>query len=302
MEKPKRRWATVEFVAPAEHEDLASWLTIQCGAAGCEILPGEPGTVVVRATFDKPELTDVEVASLRDSFEMYGIGSCLKTFRFQTVTESDWLSEWKKGFEPFAVGESFMVSPPWSVDAVKSAGLGERRLIIIEPAMAFGTGLHATTRYCLSALDCFPIGEDVLDVGTGSGILAIGAALLYPGVAITAVDTDPVAIESAAENLRLNNVADRIGLVVGSTETLESQAYDTILSNLTCEDILALLIEYLRLLRPGGHVICAGILREKLPLIEERIESYPLSIIDRELGEMWAGITLARVPVQMRAN
>jgi ribosomal protein L11 methylase PrmA len=78
---------------------------------------------------------------------------------------------------------------------------------------------------------------------------------------------------------------------------LDDQAFDCLLSNLTCEDIIALLLDYLRILQPGGIVICAGILREKLPRLEAAIESYPLTIVDSDLTEMWAGVTMKRIEV-----
>ncbi len=296
----KRVWAAVEFEVDADKEDLAGWLPIFCGATGCQLTPLADARVLVHATFEKSQLAEHDVERLRTSLEEYGLAPALHTLRFKTIEEEDWLAEWKKGFEPFPSGEQLLVCPPWCRNELTPDQIGARKLLLLEPGMAFGTGLHATTRYCLRALQRFPIGEDVLDVGTGSGILAIACALLYPGARVLGVDVDPVAVHVAQENIELNEMAAQVELRQGSTEELDDQAYDCILSNLTCEDIVALLLEYLRLLRPEGTVICAGILKEKLPLLERALESYPLSIIDREIDDTWAGVTLSRIPVTIR--
>ena len=296
----KRTWAAAEFEVDAKQEELAGWLAIYCGATGCELTPIENERVLVHATFDKPELADHDVARLRTSLEEYGLASSLPTFRLKTIQEEDWLTEWKKGFEPFSIGDRLLVCPPWCRQELRDEQIGDRHVLLLEPGMAFGTGLHATTRYCLGALERFSVGDDVLDVGTGSGILAIATALLYPQARIVAVDVDPVALKVARENIDLNGTAAQTELRVGSTEELDDQAFDCILSNLTCEDILALLLEYLRLLRPDGIIVGAGILKEKLPLLESALESYPLSIVDREIDETWAGVTLSRIPVTIR--
>ncbi|HEY9871167.1 MAG TPA: 50S ribosomal protein L11 methyltransferase [Candidatus Obscuribacterales bacterium] len=295
-----RSWAAVEFEVGAQQEDLAGWLAIHCGATGCQLTPLDGSRVLVHATFERASLAESDVARLQETLEEYGLAAALKSLRVKLIQEEDWLAEWKKGFEPFPVGDRLIVCPPWRKDSLGAEEAGARRMLVLEPGMAFGTGLHATTRYCLRMLERFAPGEDVVDVGTGSGILAVAAALLYPGCRVTAVDIDPVALGVARENIRLNAVESRIELLEGSTEVLDDQAFDCILSNLTCEDIVALLLEYLRLLRPDGIVVCAGILAEKAPTLERAIEQYPLSIVDREVDGTWAGVVMRRMPVVVR--
>lgn len=296
----QRSWSAVEFEVFLEQEDLASWLVMHCGATGCEIQSLEGSRVLVHAIFDQLSVNDI--SRLTASFEVYGLSACLKSLQLKKVLEEDWLAEWRKGFQPIAIGEKLLVCPSWLRESLSRKEVGTRKVFLIEPGMAFGTGLHATTQYCLQALERFPIGESILDVGTGSGILAVGAALLYPDAQIVAVDVDPVAIRVAQENIELNDVVRRIQLIEGSTEVFGNQAFDCIVSNLTCEDILALLLEYLRLLRPEGMLICAGILKEKLDTLERALTSYPLSVIDKEVGETWVGVTLKRIPVALHSK
>lgn len=292
--RTQRKWGTIEFDTSVGNEDLASWLIMQCGASGCEVMSLEDDggkRSRIRATFDKAGLTDDEMAKIRSSFEEYGLGECLQTLRISEVEEEDWLSRWKEGFEPFALGQNLMICPSWYKDKLPDSAKN-RVCLFIEPGMAFGTGLHATTRYCLTVLEQYSTGQSVLDVGTGSGILAIAAALLNEKARIIAIDNDPVAVENAQHNIELNGVAQRISLVQGEIDNTKLERFDTILSNLTCEDIIALLPKYVQILNPGGCIICAGILMEKLDKLVPELERNRLRIIDDKLDGHWVGLTL----------
>jgi ribosomal protein L11 methyltransferase len=299
-QEEKRSWLAVELEVKSEQEELAGWLLMQCGAKGCQMTPQGLDEVIVSGTFERADMPDSGLEKLKSSLEMYGLAYALNSLRTRIIPEEDWLAEWKKGFEPFQIGDRFLVTPPWFLGKLDSAQTDGRHIIVVEPGMAFGTGLHETTRYCLRALERHPEVENIADIGTGSGILAIAAAKMKPEARIVAVDTDGAAIKVATENCELNEVADRVELIEASSEVLDSQGYDCLLSNLTCEDIMALLLDYLRILRPGGIVICAGILREKLPRLEKAIETYPLAITDSELTDMWAGVTMTRIEVTVR--
>lgn len=288
----QKAWAAVEFEVDSTNEDLASWLIVQCGANGCEIRPGTGDRVLVHAVFDKEALAPEELTRIRGSFEEYKLGECLRTFKVQQVEQEDWLARWKEGFEPFRVGTRFLVCPAWMKDTLTPELAEGRVVILIEPGMAFGTGLHATTQFCLRALESYPPKTSVLDVGTGSGILAIACAHMHPNARIVALDIDPVAIETAQEDLELNNVNGRIELIVGSTEAVKGQTFDVILSNLTCEDIVALLPDYMQLLEPDGHILCAGILKEKLPLLESAVAKHKMTMIQVEHTGQWVGVVL----------
>jgi len=295
MQKQKS-WAVVEFETSSEHEDLAAWLMMHhCGASGCEIKPALAGAVLVHATFASETLSDSDMVNIQRAMEEYGLAESLRTLKTTAVIEEDWLAKWKLGFKPFAIGERFVVCPTWEADTIgDNSDFKGRRVILIEPGMAFGTGLHTTTQFCMRTLESRDLGRKVLDVGTGSGILAICCALINCELDITGVDTDPVAIEVAGTNLELNGVVDRVKLVVGSTEAVANQQYDCLLSNLTCEDIVALLPEYKKLLPTGGSVICAGILQEKLPLLEKALPGSGFDLASKELENGWAGVVLQR--------
>ncbi len=300
----KRSWAALEFEAKRTDEDLACWVLMQNGAQGCEVdaLPGGDDLVRVRATFGEETIAKDVWDNIVAAFEEYGLAPYLKSLKRNDVKEEDWLAKWKEGFEPFRVGTKFLVAPSWyhpmaegpdacQLDSELAAG---RHVIYIEPGMAFGTGLHATTQFCLRALESFPPRDRILDVGTGSGILAIAAAMLRKDCKIAAVDIDPVAVEYAAKDFELNEMDGRIELLVGSTDVVKGRLYDMLLSNLTCEDIIALLPDYTKLLTSNGVVLCAGILDEKLPRLEKAAGENGFRVIQSETIGHWVGVVLQK--------
>ncbi len=302
VESPAKSWAAVVIEAHSDQEDLASWLLMQCGAQGCEFDPLNGSLVRIKATFDSPHLPDETWEKIKSSLEEYGLAESLKSLKRKDVVEEDWLAKWKEGFEPFRVGTKFLICPSWYLDETLidklppiESELSEGRFkIYIDPGMAFGTGLHATTQFCLRAMESFPPKGKVLDVGTGSGILAIAALMLQPTSEIVACDTDGVACEYAQKDFELNGVDGRIELIEGSTDVVAGRRFDVLLSNLTCEDIVALLPDYSAMLNPEGVVLCAGILAERLPLLEKSLVGHPLRIIQSETVGQWVGLVLQK--------
>jgi ribosomal protein L11 methyltransferase len=164
--------------------------------------------------------------------------------------------------KPARVGKSFWVTPPW----LKAPKFRRRRIITIEPGMAFGTGTHATTRCCMEFLEVVAAklagkSWSVLDVGTGSGILAIASRILG-ATTIWAIDNDPVAVEVARENLRSNGLANQVVL---SNKPLSSikRTFTVLVANLTAETILELADALEKRVAPGGYMVLSGILRSK---------------------------------------
>lgn len=296
----KRSWHVIEFELDHAHEDMASWLMMQLGANGCEIEPAENDQITLRATFDEDKLAQGDTTSISAAMEEYGLSKSLATLRISALEEEDWLAKWKTGFMPFPVGERLLVCPEWERENLSPDVRGGREVIYIEPGLAFGTGFHPTTRFCLAAVEkCISDARRVLDVGTGSGILAIGVARLSNDVEIIALETDPLACKVARENFELNGVTERITLFEGSTEKLLEPGQTTrpfafILSNLTYEDNAALLADYVRLSASGTWFAFAGILREKLDLMHGALEKHEFKIIEEEVGDMWAGILARR--------
>ncbi|MFZ4857036.1 MAG: 50S ribosomal protein L11 methyltransferase [Desulfuromonadaceae bacterium] len=186
-----------------------------------------------------------------------------------SVTAEDWSSSWKVHFKPLRVGKHLLIVPTWE-DAVQLPG---DLIIRIDPGMAFGTGGHETTRLCLELLETVMDNSplltvpSLLDLGTGSGILAIAANLLGAG-RILALDIDPDAVEVARENLALNDMSDRVECGTTPLESL-TENFDIILANILAEELVRLAQSLAERLHPGGSLILSGILAEKEPLVRK---------------------------------
>ncbi len=182
------------------------------------------------------------------------------------VPDTDWNEEWKKHFHPTRITRRLVVSPSWAGYRAKKGEI----VIELDPGMAFGTGHHATTRLMLHLLESHAATgrRTALDVGTGTGILAIAAALLgCPQV--TAVDNDPEAIRAASKNVRRNRLDGRVLVSDAPLASMAAGRYDLVLANIVLDTLLALADDLGRVLAPNGCLILSGILRGKQ---EQRIE------------------------------
>ncbi|WP_127532308.1 50S ribosomal protein L11 methyltransferase [Paenibacillus kobensis] len=216
------------------------------------------------------------------------------------VDEEDWADAWKKYFKPMRVSERLTIRPTWEE---YTPGEGER-IIDLDPGMAFGTGTHPTTALCLRTLDSvIKGGEELIDVGTGSGILAIGAMKLG-AKSVLAVDLDPVAVSSAKENTKLNGLSesidvrlsDLLGVIKGETKD-ESGAeagpmnvtvpVDVVVANILAEIIMLFIDDVYEALKPGGIYIASGIWENKEEVVEQGLLKSGFEIIDRRREDGW---------------
>ena len=180
------------------------------------------------------------------------------------VRNEDWANNWKVHFKPVRIGERLVIKPTWEEYQKLPGDL----IIQIDPGMAFGTGAHPTTRMCLESLEriCFnecggKLPDSVLDVGTGSGVLSIAAALMGAS-RITAVDIDPEAIRVTLENLELNGVGHMVAASTTDLGALEGE-YGVVVANILAEELVRLSAQLTAKVAPGGWLILSGILTEK---------------------------------------
>lgn len=285
-----RTWYALAVEVETAAREAVEYALMEAGALGTES-PFEKengasdGIEHVRAYFDKtPEREEVRSA-LFDALKIYGLpSSSVREMQFAEVADRDWLGEWKKSWQPAEVGRRFIIAPTWS--EVQAAP--ERIVIRIEPGMAFGTGTHETTRLCLHAMEKYFRGGSFLDVGTGTGILAIAAARLHPEARIEACDTDAEAIEIARENARLNSVKERIAFRVGTLDETTASA-DCVCANLTA-DVIALLIPALTG-ATCGRLILSGILDSQEEFVIERLRESGVEAICEVMREgEWVAI------------
>ncbi|TAK32712.1 MAG: 50S ribosomal protein L11 methyltransferase [Chloroflexota bacterium] len=229
----------------------------------------------------------------------------ISPLQVREISEEDWSQAWKEHFNVHRVGRRIVIRPSWR----EYTPLPDDIVVELDPGMAFGTGLHPTTQMCLQTLEKYmQPGWTVLDLGTGSGILAIAAARLGARH-VLAVDTDPVAVEAAAANIASNGVQDVVKISAGSVDAAtagngskrpspsDSALFDLIVENIVADVILSLAIPVAKSLTAGGVLIAGGILDTRLPEVEARLRQVGLAMQEiLEQGD-WRTV-VARKPAQ----
>ncbi|MBQ2697073.1 MAG: 50S ribosomal protein L11 methyltransferase [Clostridia bacterium] len=214
------------------------------------------------------------------------------------VREEDWANNWKQYFRPFPVGEKLYIKPSWEELTAEAEG---RTVLEIDPASSFGTGSHHTTQLCLKELETLPLaGTRVLDMGCGSGILGIAAALLGAGQ-VTAVDIDQNAVFTTGENVEKNNIDPAaFTLLCGDVNRQPTLAekigdgYDVVLANIVADVILAMRQRLHDFLRPGGTLIASGIIGERAAEVREGLVATGLILERESVQEDWVALRLRR--------
>ena len=205
---------------------------------------------------------------------------------YELVENEDWEEVWKSQYRPIQVGERLQILPAWMENEPKSDG--ERIELYLEPGMAFGTGTHTTTRHCLEALERqLRTGDNVADLGCGSGILAIAAALL--GAAkVYAVDIDQKALELSRENIRRNGVQDRVRVLEGSLAALPSGQFELVVANIRASVLETLFSEGMAgRVSDGGLIVLSGILEEQAAAVVRSAKAAELELAEVRSGGDW---------------
>lgn len=284
--------AVVLEVTP-EAADAAAAYLIDHGAPGI-VEEERAGRTRVTGHFRTPPPRD-DVARFVHLLSEQFPGSTA-TVRYETVPEANWKDSWKAHFAPVATGKRLYVHPPWT-QVVPPGRIGIR----IEPGMAFGTGQHATTRGCLEALERLAeagqLGR-VLDLGTGSGVLAIAAARLG-AAAVVAVDTDPEAVAAARENVSANACADRV--VVCDSLPADAGLFDLVMANILLDTLVRLGRDIRRALASSGRVVASGITADQVPTLVESWSDCGLEPDSLHVIDDWAtAIFAVSSPVEPR--
>jgi ribosomal protein L11 methyltransferase len=229
-----------------------------------------------------------KVNDVRDALghlQAFGLGP-IGELAAREIAEEDWLESWKAQFTPLRIGR-FLVRPTWS-DAPSTQGVIE---LVLDPGMAFGTGLHPTTQQALEAVSTLPLeARSVLDVGTGSGILAIAAAKRGASP-VVAVDTDPQAVEAARENAERNGVAIPVG--AGSAADVPGR-FDFVIANIVSPVLQGIAPDLVRRLAPRGTLVVAGIAAPAEPQTRDAFVRAGLGVRDRTQRDDWVALALVR--------
>ena len=266
-----RLWYALDIEVEREAREAVEYALMEAGALGTETGEVNMGRLRVSAYFDQLPNRERVRTELTEALRIYQLpSSSVRAMSVREVADEDWLGEWKKSWQPVEVGERFIIAPPWA-EVPDEHG---RIVIRIEPGMAFGTGTHETTRLCLAAIEKYFAGGSFLDAGTGTGILAIAAARLFPRAQVEACDTDAEAIAIARENARLNGVAERIAFRTGTVGVATASA-DVVCANLTADVIVPMLPSLLSV--TCGRLILSGILATQVEAVKAGLQESGVS-------------------------
>jgi ribosomal protein L11 methyltransferase len=209
--------------------------------------------------------------------------------RVRTVDEADWTEAWKAGYQPQPIGR-LLVLPTWLDPPTGTDDL----VLRLDPGMAFGTGLHPTTRACLALLQRVgPMPPQVLDVGCGSGILGL-AAIALGAEHVDALDTDPVAVETTLANAAVNGMADQLTARVGSLETASAAPYPLVLANLVAVVLVELAPRLAAHLEPGGMLLASGIIADRGAEVTAALAAAGMALDERVDDGEWVSLRMTR--------
>jgi ribosomal protein L11 methyltransferase len=262
---------------------------------GARVDPSRPAIVRGYVPARDASAADVAAAQTAEALghlQAFGLRT-IGELRTRIVREADWAEAWKAHFPVLRVGRRLVIRPTWRRHRREPDDV----VLALDPGMAFGTGLHPTTRLCLAALEVLAdrgalAGARVLDVGCGSGILAIAALKLGARNAL-GVDTDPIAIESTLANARRNRLARRIRARVGSLPT-DEPPFDVVLANLIAGVLVPLAGALRAELRPGGTLLASGIFVDREREVRSAFEAAGLEIGERTAEGEWVALAASR--------
>jgi ribosomal protein L11 methyltransferase len=294
-----RYWELTVAVPEDASEGLTNFVW-ELGALG--VIEEEPagGPAQLRAFF--PSTADTAVLATRvDAYlaalDALGFRGGLPS-RVAPIADEDWAEAWRAHFAPFAVGRRLVIAPPWEAPVPDG-----REVLTIEPGRAFGTGQHGSTAGCLMLLESIverARPPRALDLGTGSGILAIAAARL--GVAdVHAVDSDPDAVSSAAANVERNGLGGRVHCAVADAATLEVAPAPLVLANLLAAAHRALAPRYARLVASGGLIVLGGLLDAEADDVAASVAAHGFARRDARSVEGWTSLACEHAPLRDRA-
>lgn len=257
--------ALVLQVEPSAREAV-EYALMEAGASGTETSDQSDKLLQITGYFSTVPERELVRFHLFEALRIYDLpSSSVRDMTVQEVVERDWLAEWKQSWKPVEVGR-FVITPPW----IQIPERDGRLVVTIEPGMAFGTGTHETTRLCLAAIEKYFVGSSFLDVGTGTGVLAIAAAKLRPSARVDACDIDSESISVARQNAVINKVEHRINFTAGTVDEVSASA-DLVCANLTADVIIQILPKLLSV--TCGRLVLSGVLSDQLESVRERLAS-----------------------------
>jgi len=276
----EKQWHSLNVDVEPTAREAVEYALMEAGALGTVTNDPSDGLIRIVGYFETTPDREQIRSELLEALRIYNLPTAaVRDMSVDHFLNRDWLAEWKKNWQPVVVGR-FIIAPPWS----QITDRPDQIVIRIEPGMAFGTGTHETTGLCLAAIEKHFSGGSLLDVGTGTGILAIAAAKLFPNATIVACDIDEQAIAIAQDNARANDVPKQIEFVVGPANDSMSSA-DLVCANLTADVILETLPTLINL--TCGKLVLSGILETQLESIVDRLHDAGVTDVEVTQDDEW---------------
>jgi len=236
----------------------------------------------------KPEV----IEEVREALWHYGRLRSVGDLKVSTLKEEDWANAWKEHFQVHRIGDRVVIRPPWQA----YEPVGDQVVVELDPGMAFGTGLHPSTKMSVLGVEqVVKPGDQVFDVGTGSGILAI-AAIKLGAVQADCVDVETVAVRATRENAERNGVSGAIAVELGSAgpgEPFQGE-YDVVLANIIARILIDLSEALVRAARPGGHLVLAGIIESREAEVVDAFAKQGATVLTRRQIDDWVSLVLTR--------
>jgi ribosomal protein L11 methyltransferase len=247
--------------------------------------------VIVKAYLPVNSFLGETVEAIKESINnliIYNIDVGINKVTISEVHEEEWATAWKKYYHPVKISERFTIVPTWEEYSPVNS---DELIIELDPGMAFGTGTHPTTVMCIQALErTVKAGDKVIDVGTGSGVLSIAAAMLE-AEQVRAYDLDEVAVRSARLNIKLNKVSEVVTVAQNNLlDGVEDLSADVVVANILAEVILRFTEDVARVVKPDGYFIASGIIQPKKDQVKEALIQVGFEIEESILMEDWVAL------------
>lgn len=246
----------------------------------------EDDRIVIKVYFSQEERPEEKIREIEEILRDIESESRPIEIYSSEIEDRDWSENWKKFYKPTRIGRNIVIKPSWETYTRQEGDI----VVEMDPGMAFGTGTHETTSMCTEALEKYlKKGDQVYDIGTGSGILAMVAAKLGAGQ-VLGVDFDPTAVRVARENVSFNRLEDLVTIEEGDLFKMIQGRRDLIVANIMAEIIAGMAGDVVKYLRPGGIFISSGIITEKIGLVEGALVASGFEIIEIVKKNSWACI------------
>ena len=301
------KWLEIRLSVADDAVDLVSQMLADMGSTGVTaadktldtfVVPSADSVTndpVLRAYFPYPEDPEVLCAEIKEALAdlaTFCPGASNASLGYRELADHDWASDWKQHFPPFKVGTKLVICPSW----IEWTGTEGETVLTLDPGQAFGTGTHATTGLCLDAIAEHHASSSppkkVLDVGTGSGILAMASAALG-AKQVLANDIDNTACQVAKENAATNRLEEIISVTDAPLEEIDG-SYDLVLANILASENIRLASPLAERLALNGRLVLSGILIEQEEQVLDCFAKYPLTLLSTHHKDEWTCIVYQR--------